>query len=203
MTAFFDIIGRNLRDAARLLVVVGVLVAALAAVTRPGSRVRQGPAAAGNWLGSAWGDARARWPQVQDTGSWVKRHRRDLVLAIVAVCCLVLILRDHVTSGLALTALVVAIAAFAAMLLVTRDAPQLVPAGAAAAPVAAPGARPVAAVVSPSPAVTAEAPALGVQERQRVAESSARASLIAITGELPEDDVNVLRRLAVLLRDAP
>jgi hypothetical protein len=204
VAAFFDIIGRYPRGAARILIVVGLAVAAVAYVTRSGSRVRQGRARAGSWLATNWREAKARWTWVDRAGTWAESHRTLMLIALLALCCLVIASQDLVTLGSTWLVVSIAVVGVGAIWLVSRGAPQPEPAGAAAAITTAGWAAAAPATVGRASSVASiapPAPPAAVEVGLPATAGTARASVLTISLELPEEDVKLLRRLAVVLHD--
>jgi len=200
--AYIDIIARVPREAARLLAAIGLVVAAVAALTRPGSRVRRGPVAFWAWLTATWRGLSTRWPWVHDGLHAAIRHRRSLLIALFAIFSLILILGNRVTAVPATTALVVLAIGIVAILLMHGAEPQ--PIQVTAASMSSANVRVTEAPDIPdrSAPELAEPPAASVNETPPQAESIARSPSITISLELPDEDVKILRRLAVLLRES-
>jgi hypothetical protein len=96
VASLFDIVTRNLRDAARLLVLIALVVAGFCGL-----------------VGSSW----VRQPRVV---TFVARYRAALVGGIVAVACVVLVAADEVSLGLAIGIGVVALAGIASVIWLAR-----------------------------------------------------------------------------------
>jgi hypothetical protein len=196
-TAFFETIGRYLREAARLLSLLGLLVAAVAFVTRPGGWVSRERKAAWKSVKDGWRSAKARWPGLEQAGSWSNSHRVSLAIALGVACCLLAIAWDPLSINWVTAILVIlAIGIGALMLLHARM-------GAAAT--VSPGLVP--AFAGDGTSATGRGQVAGATVVRAVPGSSppsddVRAELVALAGELSVDDVRILRRVAVALRES-
>jgi hypothetical protein len=176
-SAFFETIGRYPRLAFRLFGVLGLLVAAAVFVTRPGGRVHREQEAVWRVLTSAWRSAIERWPRVDRLVTSSNEHLLALGIGLGVACCLVVLVVDPLSARLATAVLVILAVGSGALWLVRA-------------------AKGEPAVAGTSPAVLPEVP------RAHAAPDDARAALVALAAELSADDVRVVRRLAVVLRDS-
>jgi hypothetical protein len=110
--AFFDIVGRYLRWAIRLLALLGLVIAGVAFATRPES-----------WLAQFF---RAR-RQVAGDGQ-VDHNFTGLAGVMIAVICLCLITPDHLTQDWWRATLLASVLSLAVILLMSRSANRLEPA---------------------------------------------------------------------------
>jgi hypothetical protein len=196
-TAFFETTGRYLRDAIRVLTLIGLVVAAIAFFVRPGVWVSRERKAAWQSVKSAWHSARARWPGLEKVGAWSNDHRLALAIGLGVICCLLVVALDPLSINWATTILLVAVVGFAVLWL--RHA------RAGAAATAAPGLTPAFAgdgVAMASRVQVTGATRDGAMTGSTSSADDARADLVALAGELPVDDVRILRRLAFALRDS-
>jgi hypothetical protein len=182
-TAFFETIGRYLRDATRLLSLLGLLIAAVAFVTRPGSWLSRERQEAWRSIKTAWRSVKARWPGLAQAGSWSNEHRLALAIALGVGCCVLAIAWDPL-SIYWVTAILVMLAVGIGALWLLRA--RMGPPAHAGDRVAAAGRVQVAGGTPSLPAPT----------------DDSRAELVALADELPADDVRILRRLAAALRDS-
>jgi pimeloyl-ACP methyl ester carboxylesterase len=203
--AVFDTLLRYLRDAARLLALVGLVVVGVAAIWRRPGHTNQVLGRAGAWLTTTWRRAALRWPWLGSFANRLARHRRGLWVALVAVTCLVLILWDRVTLGVVVAAAVIAAVGFAAIRFLPRTGASGPTTG------TSPAEQPTEASREPEPpeiavrltATAADVPAVGVQSAVPSSVATARAPVLTISVELPEEDVQLVRRLAIMLRETP
>jgi hypothetical protein len=200
--AYLDIIARVPRQAARVLAAIALIVGGVAAATRPESRIRRAPVAARGWLTSTWRGIGTKLPWLQHGLHTATSHRRSLLIALFALFSLILITGDRVTPTPATLAVLVLAVGIAAILFMHTIEPQPVSAAAVAmtpaivsVPLAPDGtgrSAPEREDASPPP-----------PENQPVAPSDGmRSPSITISLELPDEDVKILRRLAVLLRES-
>jgi hypothetical protein len=196
-TAFFETIGRYPREAARLLTLLGLLVAAVVFVTRPGAWLSRERKAAWRSAKTGWASAKARWPGLERAGTWANEHRFALAVGLGVACCLLAIIWDPLSIDWVTAILVLLAAGFAALwLLRARLGPPTLAVSGMVPAVASDGAV--------SASVTSLAAAGGVRARPEghSATDDSRAELATVVGELPAEDVRILRRLAVALRDS-
>jgi hypothetical protein len=194
-TVFFETIGRYLRAAIRILILVGLVVAALAFLIRPGDWVSQErKEAIRQPVRNAWHAVEARFSGV---GSWVNAHYVALLIGIGVVCCLLATIWDPLSTGRAAAILLILVVGCAALWLFHRRM------GAFA--VAAPGVGPALATVEGTGVsyVSATSPrVVPASPRSASPVDDARADLAALAGTLSDDDVRMLRRVAAALRDS-
>src|SRR5215217_2161089 len=131
--AFFDIIGRYLRAAIRLIALLGLVVAAVAFAFRPHGWADRLSAAAKRRLAG-----RGRFEH-----TWVERNRAVLMGGLLAFACLLIITPDRITQGWWRAILLLALCGLVLILLTSRSTPQLATASAAPGPAPAPPAPPV------------------------------------------------------------
>jgi hypothetical protein len=189
--AFFDIIGRYLRAAIRLIALLGLVVAGIALVTRPRGSVSRVRVVTSRWLIDARRVGQRGWARLDQP--WIERNRAVLLGALVAVFCLLVITPDRVTQSWGRAVLLATVIGFALIWLTTRSATPLltVPAGAT---------MPVSAVpVAPQPY---QSTVNGETERAGVPTAVApKESLAEITRNLSVTDLELLVRIAGALRD--
>jgi hypothetical protein len=187
-TAFFDTIGRYFRYAARALAVLGLLVAAIAIATRPGSWLRQERSAITTQISDIWGKVKSKFLRPAVESGWTGRHRAALLTALIAVCILAIVLWDRTALGWAATlALITAIGITANRLLQ----------GPATTLQASPADVGLGLV---TPATVAKGATLRPDVQTADAGEAADNALLAITRDLSPEDLQVLQRLAVGLR---
>jgi hypothetical protein len=185
-TAFFETIGRYLRDAARLLGLIGLAIAAVAFATRPAGWVSRERKHMRRSARTAWHTTKAKWPEFGQAGSWVNAHLVGLSVALGVGCCLLIIARDPLAADRATVILLIAAIGFGALAVLHARLGAVAVPSAGHPPYGADGGTVVR--VMPGPVSTVE---------------DVRAELAELAGELSADDVRVLRRVAVALRDAP
>ncbi len=183
-TAFFETLGRYLRDAARLLGLLGLLVAGTAYATRPHGWLRRERPARRTSIRGAWDSARARTPEFDHVGPWTRAHLAVLAVGLGVLCCFLVILRDPMDARRATTILLIAVLGFGALALIH----------ARMAPVAVTSSGLLTAVAAEPGTIVRVAPG----SADGVAET--RAEVIALAEELSPDDVRTLHRVAVALR---
>jgi len=200
--AYLDIIARVPRQAARVLAAIGLIVAAVAAATRPESRVRRTPVAVRGWLTSTWRGIGTKWPWLQHGLHAATSHRRSLLIALFAIFSLILIIGDRVSTTPATVALLVLAAGVAAIAFMHPAKPQPISAAAVAMAPSIVGV-PVAPDGDGRSAPEREDASTPPPENQPAPPSDVtRSPSITISLELPDEDVKILRRLAVLLRES-
>ena len=200
--AYIDIIARVPRRAARLLAAAGLIVALVAAASRPESRLRRSPAAVRTWLTSTWRGIGTRWPWLQHGVYAIASHRRSLLIALLALFSLILIVGDRVTTTPATIALLILAVGIAAIVYLHFANPQPVAAAAiAAGPIA--GEEYLAPNGAERTAQQREASSASPEPQpEPPTEGTARAPSITISLELPEGDLKILRQIAILLRES-
>jgi hypothetical protein len=187
-TAFFDIIGRYLRYAAQAVAVVGLVIAALAIVTRTGSWTRQERSVIADHLAATWRQARAKIHRPQNAGSSFVRGRTALLAALLLICSVAIVWLNQNAFGWAITFALIVLTGYIANSLLLAPSTNL-PTNSA--------------ITIPAEAVPPSAPAT-VTRASRVktadAGKAAEASLMAVARDLSPEDIRVLERLAVLFR---
>ena len=126
---------------------------------------------------SAWRSAIERWPGIDRLVTSSNEHLLALAIGLGVTGCLVVLVVDPLSARLATAVLVILAAGSGALWLVRA-------------------AKGEPAVAETSPAALPEVP------RAHAATDEARAALVALAAELSADDVRVVRRLAVVLRDS-
>jgi hypothetical protein len=184
-----------MRDAARLLCLIGLVVAALVYFTRPGSWISRERQDLRRSVKGAWHSTKARWPELSRLTAWADAHRVGLIIGVGVLCCLLLVAVDPLPIGWVGIVLLIAIFGVLAVnlwhpgtdtsLLPTGPSPAFAGAGGATLTPAADGTS------SPAPSKVVARPT----------PEAARADLIALVSQLSNDDVRVLRQLAVALQD--
>ena len=175
-TAFFETIGRYPRLAFRVLGVIGLLVAAAVFVTRPGGRVRREQDEVWRSVRSAWRSISERWPTVDRLVTSSNEHLLALRIGLGVACCLVVLGVDPLSVRVA-TAVLIILAMGSGVLWLIR-------------------------ACKGEPAASTGSAAIPEVPRTLAATDDARAALVALVAELSADDVRVVRRLAVVLRDS-
>ena len=186
-TAFFETIGRYPRLAFRLLGVLGLLVAAAVFITRPGGRVRREQDEVWRSLTSAWRSASQRWPTLDRLVTASNEHLLALGIGLGVACCLFVLAVDPLSVNLATAVLVILAVGSGALWLVRACKGE---------PAVGDGAHVPGGHAGTRPAAVPEVP------RSLAATDDARADLVALVDELSADDVRIVRRLAVVLRDS-
>lgn len=189
-TAFFYAIGRYPRDGLRLFSLLGLLLAALLFVTRPEGWLRRQQNEAWRSVKSAWRSGVARWPEVDKVATWSNEHIAPLAIGLGVGCCLLVIAVDPLTVTWA-TAVVIILALGIVVLSLLRSRKGEPALAVAASSLTFPrhGAFVASADVSTGAGIAAS-----VFDDDRL-------NLVALAGELSTDDVRVLRRLALVLRN--
>lgn len=186
-TAFFETIGRYPRVAFRLLGVLGLLFAAAVFVTRPGGRVHREQAQVRRAVKSAWRSVIERWPTVDRLATSSNEHLLALGVGLGVACCLLVLVVDPLSVSLATAVLVVLAIGGGALWLIRACQGE---------PAIGDGAHPSRGDAGTSAAAVPDVP------RSHAATDDARAALVALAAELSADDVRIVRRLAVVLRDS-
>ena len=186
-TAFFETVGRYPRLAFRLVGVIGLVVAAAVFVTRPGGRVHREQTLVWRSVTSAWRSAIERWPTVDRLATWSNGHLLALGIGLGVACCLFVLTVDPLSVGLAIAVLAVLAIGSGVLWLVRACKGE---------PAVADGTHLSGGDASTSLEAVPEVP------RSHAATDDARAALVALVGELSADDVRIVRRLAVVLRDS-
>ena len=186
-TAFFETIGRYPRLAFRLFGVIGLLVAAAVFLTRPGGRVHREQAQMWRSVTSVWRSIIERWPTVDRLATWSNEHLLALGIGLGVSCCLFVLGVDPLNVNLATAVLVILAIGSGALWLIRACKGE---------PAIGDGARLSGGDAGARAAAAPEVP------RSHAATDDARAALVALVGELSADDVRIVRRLAVVLRDS-
>jgi hypothetical protein len=188
--AFFDILGRYLRAAIRLIALLGLVVAAIALLPRPKDSVGRVRVVTARWLTGARRVGERGFARLDQ--SWIERNRAVLLGVLIAVFCLCVITPNRITQGWGRAVLLITAVGFVLIWLATRSATRLETAPAAVG------------LVSPMVTVPSAARTAVQGESQDGGASSqdaARESLLALTRDLSADDLKVLSRIAGALRD--
>ena len=186
-TAFFETIGRYPRLAFRLLGVLGLLIAAAVFVTRPGGRVRREQAAVWRSVRAVWRSAAERWPTLDRLATSSNEHLLALGIGLGVGCGLVVFGVDPLSVTLATAILFILAIGAGALWMVRASKGELAAGEGAHLPRRDEGPNPVVVPVVPRP---------------RAQTDDARAALVALADELSAEDVRIVRRLAVVLRDS-
>ena len=136
--AYFDTINHYLRLGARVLGLVGLIIAIVAVIARPGSWVRQhdlSPKA-------IWHDLSTRFPWLQRAGVWTHQHRKGVGIGIIGVFCIILLGSSRISLGWVGIMLLLAAAAFVLLMIFQGGAGTLAAAGGAMPPMAGAGTGP-------------------------------------------------------------
>ena len=118
--AYFDTINRYLRLGARVLGLVGLIIAIVAIIARPGGWVRRhdlSPKA-------IWRDLSMKFPWLQRAGVWTHQHRKGVGIGIIGVFCIMLLGSSRISLGWAGIVLLLAVAAFVLLMIFPRVAPE-------------------------------------------------------------------------------
>lgn len=195
-TAFFETVGRYLRTAARLLALLGLLIAAIAFFVRPGNWAKRETNALWKWITDLWRSVQAKLPSLEEAGARLSSHPVGLAIAIGVVTCLLAIAWDPLSITGATAIILFAAVAFGVLwLLNSRMSSVALASPGAPATVAvdvAPHARDIQTMqMTASSAATPSVP---------TADEAARADLVALAEELPAEDIRMLRRIGVALR---
>jgi hypothetical protein len=189
MAAFFDTLLRYLRAGLRLMALVGVLAAGIAYITQSTGRIAQARRSASVWLSSTWRDAGAKWPWLGSAADGIRSHRREIWIALLAFCSLIVIVSDRITLGIVILIAVIIVAGSSLISLISSFAAK----------------RKLSAVatVSPQPETTVAVEAPPAVAAKPVEPSPAVAPAQPAPLQLSEEDAKILHRLAVLLRETP
>jgi len=202
--AYFDTINRYLRLGARVLGLIGLIIAILAVIARPGGWVRRhdlSPKA-------IWRDLSMKFPWLQRAGVWTHQHRKGVAIGIIGVFCVILLGSSQISLGWAGIVLLLAAVAFVLLMIFHQ--------GGSGTLAAAGGAMPPLAVAGTAPAVTnLPAPISTPVQRQPeptpVATESFSASptseetrkqLHNLLDEMSADEVQSMYRMALEKRSA-
>ena len=167
--------------------VLGLVVAAAAFVTRPGGRVRREQEVVWRSVKSAWRSVSERWPKVDRIATSSDEHLLALGIGLGVACCLLVLGVDPLSVNLATAVVVILAIGSGALWLVRASKGE---------PTVGDGAT-----LSDGGAATSKAVVPAVP-RPHAATEEARAALVALANELSADDVRIVRRLAVVLRDS-
>jgi hypothetical protein len=190
-TAFFEIIGRYLRNAARLLALAGLLVAAIAFFVRPSGWVKHKAKLAWHWMAGFWHRLFAGisgWSQ-----SGFAAHPMGVAIAIGVVVCLFAVSWDPLSVNIATAIMIGTVVAYGLLWLLHHRAQEAMQLASPVAPIPAINPIQVLPVVSQATEVSIASPTL---------QDSARADLVALSNELPAEDVQLLTRVAKALSRA-
>ena len=197
-TAFFEIVGRYLRDAARILTLVGLAVAAIAFFVRPGGWAKRETSALWNRISGAWD---RQWPRVEAAGARVLSHPTSLAVAIGIITILLAVAWDPLSVTGASAILLGAIAGFGALWLLHSRLDSV----SYATPIPTPSTSRVAAVpdARASRGVTPVAvnDSTGSVAAPATPADAERAELVALASTLSPEDARMLHRLAVVFLD--
>jgi hypothetical protein len=196
-TAFFDTVGRYLRGSARLLTALGLLVAGVAAATRPDGWVSRQRAALGRRLAMGRPETEGRWSWLDQT--WVARHSAELLGVLIAVCCIAVVAPGHITQGWGRTVTLVAAVGLVAIWLLSRSTVRQSPAPAAIG-LGAAGADGVVATVAVKHARGGQP--VGNQTDAAPTMETGAVTLPDLTQDLSAEDLKVLHRVAAALRES-
>jgi hypothetical protein len=191
-TAFFDTLLRYLRNSLRVIALIGLAIAGIVYITQPQSRVARAGQSAGSWLETNWRQASTKWPWLNSAVDGVARYRRVLYVSLFAICCLILIIADRITLGIAIFTAIVGWIGYLLISSISRLAARR-RAAAEAAPIATESAQPVV------PAAAAEPTVVQTPVAAAPTPSPARSTTVTLS----EEDAKMLSRLASLLREAP
>jgi hypothetical protein len=122
MAAFFDTLLRYLRAGLRLLALVGLVAAGIAYVTQSSGRIAHAGRTVGAWFSSKWSNAGAKWPWLGSAAEGVRSHRREIWIALLALCSLIVILTDQISLGIVILIVVIIVAGFSLITLISSAA---------------------------------------------------------------------------------
>jgi hypothetical protein len=200
--AYFDTINRYLRLGARVLGLIGLIIAIVAIIARPGGWVRRhdlSPKA-------IWRDLSMRFPWLQRAGVWTHQHRKGVGIGIVGVFCIMLLGSSRISLGWAGIVLLLAAAAFVLLMIFQGGSGTLATAGGAMPPMAVAGTVPPVATI-PAPGLTpvqiqpeskpvdAEPPAQRTTLPSNADE--ARAQLNALLDGMTAEEIQAIHRMAL------
>jgi hypothetical protein len=198
VTVFFETIGRLLRDAAQLLILIGLLVAAASFVTRPEALLRREGRAAGGNVKAAWIATRERLPGLTQAATWTDIHRMAIAIGIGVAACLLVVALDPLDAAQAAWILVASAVGWGALALVHAR----IPASSATAIVSPQGTVSVTAIAPVwEPNETLARSSEHVVQDRRASVDNGRERLLAIAGELSAEDLRILSRVAAGLRE--
>jgi len=133
--AYFDTINRYLRLGARILGLLGLIIAIVAVIARPGGWVRRhdlSPKA-------IWRDLSEKSPWLQRVGTWTHQHRKGVAIAIVGLFCIILLGSSRISLGWVGIVLLLAVVSFVALMIFQGGSGTLAMAGAGMAPMSSTG----------------------------------------------------------------
>jgi hypothetical protein len=117
--AFFDIIGRYLRAAMRLIALLGLVVAGVALLIRPkGSKGRVRTVTA-RWLTGVRRLGERGWARLDQP--WIERNRAFLLGVLIAVFCILVITPNRITQGWGRAVALATVIGFVLVWLATRS----------------------------------------------------------------------------------
>ena len=195
-TVFFETVGRYLRTAARLLALLGLLIAAIAYFFRPGNWAKRETNALWKWITSVWSSVQAKLPSLEEAGAWLSSHPVGLAVAIGVITCLLAIAWDPLSITGATAIILMAAVAYGVLLLLRSRMSSVALASPGAPATVAVGAAPVGRDTQTVQMTASSAASRSVPPEV----DAARADLVALAGELPAEDVRMLRRIGVALR---
>ena len=196
--AFFDTINHYLRLGARVLGLVGLIIAIVAIIARPGGWARRhnlSPKA-------IWRDLCVKSPSVQRVGVWTHQHRKGVGIGIIGVFCIMLLGSSRISLGWAGIVLLLAVAAFVLLMIFQGGSGTLAAAGGAMPPMAVAGAVPPVATVPAS----ASTPVQILPESTPVATEpvnvsptaeEARKQLDALLDGMTPEEIQTMHRMAL------
>jgi hypothetical protein len=184
-TAFFEIVGRYLRDAARILTLVGLLIAGIAFFVRPGGWAKRESSVLRTRISGAWDN---QWPRLESAAARTLSHPAGLAVAIGVIAALFAIAWDPLSVTGATAIILGSLIGFGALWLLHSRLDSL----ALAAP-----------MQSSSVYIEAAAPDASLPKASEMATTAddARAELVALTSTLSPEDVRLLRRIALGFRN--
>ena len=193
--AYFDTINRYLRQGARILGLIGLLIAIVAIIARPGGWVRRhdlSPKA-------VWHDLSVRFPWLQRAGIWTRQHRKGVAIGIIGVFCIILLGSSRISLGWAGIVLLFAAAAFIALMMFQGDSGTLAAAGGAMPPMAAAGTvSPVNVPVSTPVQMPPESTSVATEPViASPTPEEARQHLHALLDEMSAEDIQAMHRIAL------
>jgi hypothetical protein len=197
--AFIDTIGRYFRNGVKVLGLVGLLTAGVAFVTRPGSWLRLGPEAIKRQLSTGWQYLEARWTRLDLPGTLTQHYLAGILALLIAFAGIAIIGLDRSTLGWGLTLLLIAAAGLVIvkLLAVSPTTVQPVPAAVGISGGMVEPARPSSGGSAPAVVFAASVP----RDVQPAPDEATHVALIEVARDLSEDDLKVLQRFAIILRD--
>jgi hypothetical protein len=187
-SAFFDTIGRYFRYGAQLIAVAGLVIAAVAILTRPGSWARQERSVIEKQFSVAWQRARARFHRPELAGGSFEQWRAALLAALLVICVIAIVWWNHTAFAWAITLVLIIAAGYTANRLLFSSSMnfQSIPATTIPAESAPPS----------IPANETRAP----RAKRGEAGEAAATPLSSVARELSPEDLQLLEQLAMRLR---